>query len=60
MTNPSESGKQPHEASEQSRPAKPKRGAFPTPQSEIDKAQPYIPDLNQAADDPEVEEKEED
>jgi hypothetical protein len=59
MTNPSGSEKQPDDSSERRRPAKPKRGAFPTPQSEIDKAQPYIPDLNQAAENPEAEEKEE-
>jgi hypothetical protein len=27
-----------------SRPPAPKRGAFPTPKSEIDRAQPYVPD----------------
>ena len=27
------------------KPPRPKRGAFPTPKSEIEKAKPYIPDL---------------
>ena len=31
-------------ASTPERPARPKRGAFPTPKSEIDEAQPYVPD----------------
>jgi hypothetical protein len=29
---------------ESPKPPRPKRGAFPTPKSEIDKAQPFIPD----------------
>jgi len=56
MTHPSGSGKQPDDSSEQ--PLRVKRGAFPTPQSEIEKSQPFIPDLNQAAD-PDAEEEEE-
>lgn len=31
--------------------ASPKRGAFPTPKSEIDKATPYVPDGTPPADD---------
>jgi hypothetical protein len=31
------------------RPPKPKRGAFPTPKSEIDAAQPYVPDVDEPA-----------
>jgi hypothetical protein len=29
------------------RPPRPKRGAFPTPKSEIDEAQPYVPDVDE-------------
>jgi hypothetical protein len=29
------------------KPAGPKRGAFPTPQPEIDSAPPYVPDLGE-------------
>ena len=29
---------------------RPKRGAFPTPKTEIDKAKPYIPDTGEAED----------
>jgi hypothetical protein len=28
------------------KPSRPKRGAFPTPKSEIDKAKPYVPDTD--------------
>jgi hypothetical protein len=31
--------------------ASPKRGAFPTPKSEIEKATPYVPDVEPPADD---------
>jgi hypothetical protein len=34
-------------------PVRPKRGAIPTPQSEIDKATPYVPDNEKADDDTE-------
>jgi hypothetical protein len=30
-------------------PPAPKRGAFPTPQSEIDSARPYVPDVDEPA-----------
>jgi len=40
VTGPPESGDQP----EPRKPGRPKRGAFPTPKSEIDKAEPYVPD----------------
>ena len=33
-------------------PARPKRGAFPTPQSERDAATPYVPDLDRAGEEP--------
>jgi hypothetical protein len=35
------------------RPSRPKRGAFPTPKSEIEKAKPYIPDVNEEEEYPE-------
>ena len=31
------------------RPPRPKRGAFPTPQSEIDEAPQYVPDVDESA-----------
>ena len=31
------------------RPPRPKRGAFPTPQSEIDKAPQYVPAVDESA-----------
>ena len=36
-------GAGPEEPPKQTEPSKPKRGAFPTPKSEIEKAKPYIP-----------------
>ena len=33
-----------------SRPPAPKRGAFPTPKSEIDRARPYVPDVEDVED----------
>jgi hypothetical protein len=35
------------------KPSRPKRGAFPTPKSEIEEAKPYIPDMTGEEDDPE-------
>jgi hypothetical protein len=32
------------------KPPRPKRGAFPTPKSEIEKAEPYIPDAGEEED----------
>ncbi len=32
------------------RPPTPKRGAFPTPKSEIDRARPYVPDAEDVED----------
>lgn len=52
MTNAPESGKTPDDAAKSTKPRRPKRGAFPTPKSEIDKAQPYIP-AKRDEDDPE-------
>jgi hypothetical protein len=52
MTDMSESGAAPGDPSKPNKRPTPKRGAFPTPKSEIEKAKPYIPD-NGEKDDPE-------
>jgi hypothetical protein len=52
MSDMSESDEAPDDAPEPIKPATPKRGAFPTPKSEIESAKPYIPDTG-AKDDPE-------
>ena len=52
MTNRSESGPAADDSQELIQPPTPKRGAFPTPKSEIDKAKPYVPDIGKG-DDPE-------
>jgi hypothetical protein len=44
MRNESESGAVPGEPPAPLEPPRPKRGAFPTPKSEIERAKPYIPD----------------
>jgi hypothetical protein len=43
----SESGAAPGDPQEPIKPPRPKRGAFPTPKSEIEKAKPYIPDADE-------------
>jgi hypothetical protein len=43
MTDPSESADVPGDQPSPPEPTKPKRGAFPTPKSDIEKAQPYVP-----------------
>ena len=50
MTNMSESGEAPGDPPEPIKPPTPKRGAFPTPKSEIEKAKPYIPDIGEEDD----------
>jgi len=50
MTNTSESGAVPDEPPTTIEPLTPKRGAFPTPKSEIEKAKPYIPDIGEVDD----------
>ncbi len=45
MTNDSDPGESAGNRSKPVKPSKPKRGAFPTPKSEIEKAKPYIPDV---------------
>jgi hypothetical protein len=47
MTNMSESGAPPSDPQKPIKPPRPKRGAFPTPKSEIEKAKPYIPDIGE-------------
>jgi hypothetical protein len=43
----------PDEPPETIKPPTPRRGAFPTPKSEIEKAKPYIPDVGEEEDCPE-------
>jgi hypothetical protein len=54
MTSMSESGATPDDdhPPKPIKPPTPKRGAFPTPKSEIERAKPYIPD-NSEKDEPE-------
>ena len=47
MTNVPDPGESPENPPEQVRPPAHKRGAFPTPKSEIEKAKPYIPDADE-------------
>lgn len=53
MTNVSDPGESPGNSPKPIKPAGPKRGAFPTPKSEIEKAKPYIPDMGEKEDCPE-------
>jgi hypothetical protein len=50
MTNMSDSSGAPDDSQKPPKPLRPKRGAFPTPKSEIDKAQPYIPAPDEESD----------
>ena len=52
MTDVPDPGESPENPPEQVKPPAHKRGAFPTPKSEIEKAKPYIPDAGEK-DDPE-------
>jgi hypothetical protein len=47
MTTTSESGAVPDDPPTPIERPTPKRGAFPTPKSEIEKAKPYIPDIGE-------------
>jgi hypothetical protein len=47
MTDP-KPGKKPQEPSAPHRPPTPKRGAFPTPKEELEKATPYVPEAGEA------------
>ena len=53
MTNVSEPGEPPANPPAPIEPPAPKRGAFPTPKSEIERAKPYIPDASEEEDDSE-------
>ena len=53
MTSASESGEEPGDPPTPIPAPTPKRGAFPTPKSEVEKAKPYVPDLDPADDRPE-------
>jgi hypothetical protein len=50
MTNMSDSSAAPDDSPKPAEPLTPKRGAFPTPKSEIDKAKPYIPETDEEGD----------
>jgi hypothetical protein len=54
MTNGSESDAAPGELSAPSEPLGPKRGAFPSPKSEVEKAKPFIADIGDGDGGPEV------
>jgi hypothetical protein len=47
MTDKSESGEDPDNPPKSIETPRPKRGAFPTPKSELEKAKPYVPDLDE-------------
>jgi hypothetical protein len=47
MTNKSDSGESASDPSAPIKPRRPKRGAFPTPNSEIEDAKPYIPEAGE-------------
>jgi hypothetical protein len=53
MTDVPDPGESPDNPPEQVKPPAHKRGAFPTPKSEIEKAKPYIPDVGDEDDFPE-------
>ena len=54
MTNRSKPGAGPSEPAAPIEPPRPKRGAFPTPKPEVETAEPYIPDVGDVYDDPEM------
>lgn len=53
MTNVPDSAELPDNSAKPTKPRGPKRGAFPTPKSDIEKAKPYIPDTGKEEDCPE-------
>jgi hypothetical protein len=53
MANVSGPGESPDNPPKPVKPTGPKRGAFPTPRSEIEKAKPYILDVDEDEDGPE-------
>lgn len=50
MTNPTEPGAEPDDTSTPRRRPRPKRGAFPTPKSEIERAKQYVPEAGELDD----------
>jgi hypothetical protein len=55
MTHGADCDDAPRDPAAPAEPLTPKRGAFPTPRSEIEKATPYVPDADQAEEGPEQE-----
>jgi hypothetical protein len=53
MTNGPDPGESPDNPPKPVKPPKHKRGAFPTPKPEIEKAKPYIPDVGNGEGGPE-------
>jgi hypothetical protein len=53
MTNVFEPDEAPDDLPQPVKQSGPKRGAFPTPQSEIDNATPYVPEMGEEEDCPE-------
>jgi hypothetical protein len=53
MTDVPDPGESPDSPPEPVKPPRPKRGAFPTPRSEIERAEPYIPDVGDEEGSPE-------
>jgi hypothetical protein len=53
MTSVSDPGESPDNPPNPVKPPAHKRGAFPTPKSEIEKAKPYVPDVGDEEDCPE-------
>lgn len=53
MTNTPDPDESPGNSPKPIKPSRPKRGAFPTPKPEIEKAEPYIPDMGEEEDYPE-------
>ena len=53
MSNMSDPDEPPGNPPRPIKPSRPKRGAFPTPKSEIEEAKPYIPDMREEEDYPE-------
>ena len=54
MTNGPESDEAAGEPQAPTEPHRPKRGAFPTPKSELEKAKRYIPDISDGDEGPEM------
>jgi len=50
MSNVPDSSATPDDSPKPPKPLKPMRGAFPTPKTEIEQAEPYIPESNEEGD----------